>query len=169
VNSAIYLRDGSNNIMTGSSDGTVKVWESKTTECLLTIRPGMHVGMSAFSEIPIMSLVYLPNSPDQILAILKSSQVILLQSLTGQTLKTFSSGKSKGGDFVSATVSSLGKWLYCAGEDRLLYVFDLKTGELEDVINPMNITDDIIQIIHHPNRNLLAVVMNNGKIQMLAP
>ncbi len=38
VNCAIYTRDSSNTIITGSSDGTVKLWDLRSTECLLTYR-----------------------------------------------------------------------------------------------------------------------------------
>ena len=37
VNSAVYIKDGTN-VLTVSSDGTAKLWEVRTTECLLTIR-----------------------------------------------------------------------------------------------------------------------------------
>jgi hypothetical protein len=60
--------------------------------------------------------------------------------------------------------------LYCAGEDKQVYIFDVKTGELEDVI-PIAIegAHEIVQILHHPNRNLVGVVTNAGKIQILVP
>jgi len=38
VNCAIYTRDSSNTILTGSSDGTVKLWDLRSTECLVTYR-----------------------------------------------------------------------------------------------------------------------------------
>jgi WD40 repeat-containing protein SMU1 len=169
VNSAVYLKDQVNNIMTASSDGTVKIWDSKTTECLVTLRPGLQAGMSSFTETPIHTLLHVPTAADQWIACTKSTSAMLINTL-GQTVRTFHSGKVKGGDFVSATISPHGKWLYCAGEDKQVYIFDVKTGELEDVI-PIAIegAHEIVQILHHPNRNLVGVVTNAGKIQILVP
>jgi len=49
-------------------------------------------------------------------------------TLQGQVVKTMSSGKKSGGDFISASVSRMGTWLYCLAEDNMLYVFNCKVG-----------------------------------------
>lgn len=39
-----------------------------------------------------------------------------------QVVKTISSGKKTGGDFLSACVSRMGTWLYCIAEDQVSFL-----------------------------------------------
>lgn len=94
-------------MVTASSDGTMKLWDSKTTECLLTIRPGLTSMATSLAEVPIISLQYLPGSPDQFIVTTRSTLAYIM-NLNGQVIKTFNSGKKTGGDFLTSTVSPQG-------------------------------------------------------------
>lgn len=63
-----------------------------------------------------------------------------------------------------------GKWLYCVGEDGVMYIFDVRSGQLENVL-PVSEggAAQVLSVAHHPHRNLMATTLNNECVKLWKP
>lgn len=164
VNCALFGKDGIH-ILSGSSDGTIRIWDQRTSECVMTYRPGGMAGIAS-SDLAVHTLQLMPNNLDHIMVVAKCPYVFII-STQGQLIKSFSSGKMTGGDFLCATVSPQGKWIYCIGEDGIMYMFNTLTGKLE---NFLQVSDrEIIGIAHHPYLNLVCTITDHGQLSLWKP
>lgn len=107
------------------------------------------------------------SSNELVFACCRGSIAVLLDE-SGQIRRQFTHNKHAGGaDFVAAALSKNGHWAYCAGEDHKLYVFNVRSGELEDTI-VLETTSEITLLLHHPTRRELAAVTLDGQLTIIA-
>ncbi|CAD5206767.1 unnamed protein product [Bursaphelenchus okinawaensis] len=144
VMDAKYTDDGKNCI-SGAVDGALKIWNLKTLECLNTFRIA--------ADVPINSILPIPKSADQFV-ICNRSNTIFIVNLQGQLVRSFTTGKREQSNLLNACLSPKAEWIYCVGEDMVLYCFSTLAGSLESTIKVHE--KQVIGLAHHPHQNLLA-------------
>lgn len=158
VNNALFSADN-HTIVSACSDGTVKFWDTKSTECTGTFRPlaGDSVGAT------VNCVVQLPNTLDQYVICNRSNTLFTINQQC-QLIKTYSTGKREGGDFICCTVSPRGEWIFSVAEDMILYCFNTSSGKLERVLTVHE--KPVIGLTHHPHQNISATFAEDGTVKL---
>lgn len=79
VNDVHFMSDG-HHVVSGSSDGTVRIWSARTGECQNTVKPLNNVGGM---DVPINSVLLNPKNPDQLIICNRTSTMVVI-NLQGQ-------------------------------------------------------------------------------------
>lgn len=67
------------------------------------------------------------QSGAEILVCTRSPEAFLMNT-QGQVVKTLVSGKREGGEFLCSALTPRGKFVYCMGQDSVVYCFSAEVG-----------------------------------------
>ena len=186
VSAVAYLRssgEASDAVVSGSADGTVRVWDPRSAETVSTFSPPKALAKLerravADKERAVVAVLQQPGSESKFFVVDKSPTAVLADLRTGVAVAAFSSRdepakppseaahalRKPGCDFVAAALSRpRGDYLYCLGEDKVLYCFHVQSAAL-DRCCPIDDAKDVVGLAVHPHRNVVASFGDGDKL-----
>ncbi len=178
-------------IVTGSADGTVRIWDGKTAEILRVLNPVVATGPSAVLTISqqsgvttdsnIHTVIHLHTPTNSMVVIPRGPKAYLL-TYNGVIVRTFHNDVSLikdeeksstiHDDFVAGVVSPSNKWLYAVTGGGVCICFDLESGKVEKVIRDFGIKStggkinyEITGIVHHPHKGMLGAFSSSSSLK----
>ncbi|KAH0483286.1 MAG: uncharacterized protein KVP18_004774 [Porospora cf. gigantea A] len=156
VNGAAFLKEG--RVVSAGSDGVLCFWDSKSTQRLAEffppvpaylpkgIRPAL-LGVSSFARSPRSNMPALAANAETLLVPMDANHVHVVAVVFGKaapSLSVVQSLSTGNEEAVVATCHSAGgDWVYCACDDRSLYVMSTATGKVQHILPDIH-TKDIL-------------------------
>ena len=173
-------------VISGSADGTVRVWDGKSAEVMHVLRPvslGNEISTAGSSILmdhqadssseggsPNVHSVLPLHTPSMSMIIVPRGRRAFLSDHSGRIVRIFdvdSSGKV----FVAATVSPSNRWLYAVTDSGSCCIFDVQTGAMEKAIEDFagisassSAHVELSGLVHHPLKGIV-VAFSNDKTQ----
>ncbi|AFZ80420.1 WD-repeat domain containing protein [Theileria equi strain WA] len=167
VNAITYSSDGTR-VITGSSDGFIKIWDSRTCDCIKSFPAYSSEKESVLMLKPVNALLNFGTfaSGELILVCTKSSTIRLL-NMSGACIRQFEDDQLKDVSFIDITVSKRNNWIYALGDDNVLYTFNGQSGKLEHFFTVHD--KEAIGVFHHPHESVIASWGMDRTIKLLHP
>jgi WD40 repeat-containing protein SMU1 len=175
-------------VITGSADGTTRIWDGKAAEIIRVLRPsslgdelscpGSSVLMdyqadsSSEGGSPNIHTVLSLHTPNNCLMIVPRGSRAFLVTYRGLVVHTYDVD-APDKVFVAATVSPSNRWLYAVTDAGSCCVFDVQTGTLEKSIREFATTTtasssgdgvgmpEVSGLVHHPHKGIVAAFSND--------
>ncbi len=110
-------------------------------------------------ELAVHSILFQPKNYDHLIVGNRSSTIYIVNT-KGQVIRTLSSGKGEGGDFVSCITSPKGDWLYGITEDSTLLCYNMSTYKVEHMMKVfISFSIDIYRYNYENIRRILCYAM----------
>lgn len=166
VTDMILSRDG-NKLLSSSRDGMIKLWDFKSTECLLVFKPPNE---KPGQDCDVFQLIAFPyadkeGTPENFMVCSKNESMHLM-NMNGQVVRAYKNEK-KGVTFESACLSSQGSFLYGLTDQGYISCFDTTTGKL--VYEFPVVGRYLLGATHHPFRNIIVVNNMDGEMMFYKP